>query len=201
MELPWNYEEMKNIIIEGIRRQNQECAASNEMGNFWDVFQYMNETGMIYNEADFKIKYIDAITTNILDNRLFSKTTPVLMIRPKKIILQYKKAAKMTDSKAMNERSIRFYLQTSPGFLGKKKGSERFKVIIDGQQQQKFVPGNDGGKRIYMEQFDNPFCFDYELLKNKFELNLETQYTNGFDDDNDKPQMETGDLPFPPPDK
>lgn len=195
MSLPWDYEEMKAITISGIRRQNSECAASNEMGNFWNMFEYMSQMGMIYNESDYKIKYVDGITTNIIDNRLFSHNTPVLMIRPKKIILQYKKAAKQTDEKVMSERSIRFYLQTSPGYLGKKKGSERFKVIIDGQVQRKYISGNDGGRSIDLEQFDNPFCFDYEVLKQKFELNLELREA---DDTDDSSMMEQGNLPFSP---
>ena len=100
----------------------------------------------------------------------------------------------MTDSKAMNERSIRFYLQTSPGYLGKKKGSERFKVIIDGEVQKQYACGENGGSRELV-QFDNPLCFDYELLKSKFDLNLETSLSNG---DSDEEDMNEGALPFPP---
>lgn len=154
----------------------------------------MSQSGMIYDEGDYKIKYLDAISTNILDNRLFNKKTAILLIRPKRIILQFKKAAKMTDSKAMNERSIRFYLQTSPGYLGKKKGSERFKLIIDGEVQKKYGCGENGGSRELV-QFDNPLCFDYELLKSKFDLNLETSLSNGDSEDED---MNEGALPFPP---
>ncbi len=173
MDLPWSYAQMRDITIEGIRRQNNECAASNEMGQFWDVFEFMSESGMIFNEGDYKIKYIDELKTNVTE-RKFLTTTPVLMIRPKKIILQYKKASKQLDTKVMTERSIRFYLQTSPGYLGYKTGSERFKEIIDGvvQKRQKY-PG-DNNSLVDLEKFDNPFCFDYNMLKAKFNLNLET---------------------------
>lgn len=100
------------------------------------------------------------------------------MIRPKKIILQYKKASKQLDSKVMTERSIRFYLMTSPGYMGKKKGSERFKEIIDGQVQRKQKIPGDNNSWIDLEKFDNPFCFDYNVLKSKFDLNLETTLTD-----------------------
>lgn len=103
----------------------------------------------------------------------------------------------MTDSKTMNERSIRFYLQTSPGFLGKKKGSERFKVIIDGEIQKVYGVGENGGSREQV-QFDNPLCFDYELLKSKFDLNLETSLADSNTDDE---EINEGALPFPPPEK
>ena len=181
LDLPWTYDEMKNIVIDGIRRQNSECAASNEMGIFWDMFEYMSEQGMIYKEGDYKIKYMDEIKTNIVE-RKFVKTTPILMIRPKKIILQYKKASKQTDEKAMSERSIRFYLQTSPGFLGKKKGSERFKEIINGEVMRKKKYEDDPNSWIDLEKFDNPFCFDYSVLKAKFDLNLETNESEIVDD-------------------
>ena len=136
---------------------------------------------MIYKEGDYKIKYMDEIKTNIVE-RKFVKTTPILMIRPKKIILQYKKASKQTDEKAMSERSIRFYLQTSPGFLGKKKGSERFKEIINGEVMRKKKYEDDPNSWIDLEKFDNPFCFDYSVLKAKFDLNLETNESEIVDD-------------------
>lgn len=179
LNMPWSYNEMKTITIDGIVRQNKECAASNEMGTFWDVFQYMKEIGYIYEGSDYKIKYIDSLSTNLIKDRKFPTTTAILMIRPKKIILQYKRAAKLTDSKAMNERSIRFYLQTSPGFLGSKYGAERFKIITDGVTKKKEIAA---GKWIDIEQTDHPFCFYYDTLKDKFGLNLETT-TEGVDDD------------------
>jgi hypothetical protein len=102
----------------------------------------------------------------------------------------------MTDEKVMSERSIRFYLQTSPGFLGRKKGSERFKVIINNQTQQKKMPSDNGQDRyVDLEQFDNPFCFDYRLLQNKFELNLETRTVRDGEED-DEDQVQEKNLPF-----
>ena len=44
-------------------------------------------------------------------------------------------------------------------------------------------------------QFDNPLCFDYELLKSKFDLNLETSLSSGDSEDED---LNEGALPFPP---
>jgi hypothetical protein len=45
---------------------------------------------------------------------------------------------------------------------------------------------------VDLEQFDNPFCFDYRLLQNKFELNLETRVVSDGDDDQDQEKN----LPF-----
>lgn len=194
LELPWSYEDMREIVAAGIKRQNSECAASNELGSFWDMFEFMKAEGMIYKECDYKIKYLDTIKTNITE-RSFTQTTPVLMLRPKHIILQYKKAAKQTDERAMSERSIRFYLQTSPGYLGKKTGSERFKLIIDGQVQRKEGPRTkDGPTYKDIEQFDNPLCFDYSILKKRYDINLEDADEITDPDDREGPKQQ--DLPF-----
>lgn len=191
LQMPWSYEDMKTITIEGIIRQNKECAASNEMGQFWEIFGYMAQMGMIYEDCDYKIKYMDSISTNLIKDRKFPQTTPILMVRPNKIILQYKKTAKMTDSKAMNERTIRYYLQTSSGFLGKKAGCERFKIIIDGYIQRE-IPKDGGGPGRELVQFDNPFCFYYNVLKERYGLNIEKDVSDGTDDDETPPE----DRPF-----
>lgn len=191
LQMPWSYEDMKTITIDGIIRQNKECAASNEMGQFWEIFGYMAQMGMIYEDCDYKIKYMDSISTNLIKDRKFPQTTPILMVRPNKIILQYKKTAKMTDSKAMNERTIRYYLQTSSGFLGKKAGCERFKIIIDGNIQRE-MPKDGGGPGRELVQFDNPFCFYYNVLKERYGLNIEKDVSDGTDDDDTPPE----DRPF-----
>lgn len=196
LRLPWEYKDMREFTSQGIRRQNQECATGNELGAFWDMFEYMVSEGMIFIEGDYKIKYLDKIKTNVTD-RDFGKTTPVLMMRPKHIILQYKKASRMTDERTMSERSIRFYLLTSPGYIGKKAGSERFKVVIDGQIQKKQV--NEGVNISFkdVETFDNPLCFDYSVLQQVYGINLEQ--TTDEDKKENKIEIkkdEQQDLPF-----
>ena len=195
LSLPWTYEDVRAITLEGIKRQNQECAASNELGAFWDMFENLVQMGFIFEEADYKLKYMDGINTNICENRLFDRQRRVLMLRPKKIIYQYKKAAKMSDEKVMSERSIRFYLTTSPGYLGRKKGSERFDVIINGQRQyaSKLEGGTNPPK---LQQYDNPLCFDYEVLSGKFELNLETSADCGEDPREGDGKPKVGELEF-----
>ena len=202
LELPWSYNEMRQLTSEGIKRQNQECSAGNELGTFWDMFEYMVSEGMIFPEGDFKIKYIEKIKTNMTE-RDFGELTPVLMMRPKHVILQYKKASRLTDEKTMSERSIRFYLMTSPGMLGKKSGTERFKVIIDGQVKQVLV-GEDPNKRYKdLETFDNPLCFDYNILQQHYGINLEQKVegeSNEADEASKKksknPAVKQDDLPF-----
>lgn len=172
LELPWTYDEVKKIVIEGIKRQNQECAASNELGAFWDMFENMVNSGIIFNEGDYKIKECQGLKTNIM-SREWQQKQRILMMRPKNVIRLYKIEAKKSGDKVMSESSINFYLKTSPGYLGKKSGSERFKVIINGVIQREIKPDDSGGKQVDQVKYDNPMCFNYDVLKQKFNLNLD----------------------------
>lgn len=194
VDLPWTYNELRDITIEGIKKQNKECASSNEMGNFWSMIGVMAQAGMIDYDGDYKIKYLDGIKTKNSE-MLFTKNKPVLMIRPNKIITQYKIMAKKAGENAMPERSIRYYLQTCPGFLGQKKGSERFKVFKDGKIQKIWKGEGDQQKSIDLCTFDNPLCFDYQELKQKFEINLEVNSSEGEYPEEIEDKNE-GNLPF-----
>ncbi len=200
LQLPWSYEEMRKLTSEGIHRQNVECSAGNELGTFWDIFESMVSEGMIYPESDYKIKYVDKIKTNMIE-RDFGEQKPILMMRPKHVIFQYKKAARQTDEKTMSERSIRFYLMTSPGMLGKKSGCERFKVIVNGQVQQELVGEEPNKKFKDIEKWDNPLCFDYNLLQQHYGINLEQRVMDEEDSKMEEkksknPDAKQSDLPF-----
>lgn len=200
LELPWDYNDVRKIVIDGIERQNQECAASNELGAFWDMFENMVSSGIIFNEGDYKIKECRGLKTNIF-NREFPDKKRVLMMDPKNIIRLYKIEAKKTGEKVMSESSIKFYLKTSPGYLGQKDGSERFKVIVNGVIQRELKSSNDGGKLVDLVKFRNPLCFDYTTLQKKFNLNLDMKATDAITDEDlqseyDKPAPEEQNIPF-----
>ena len=43
LALPWSYEEMKELVVEGIKRQNAEIISNNELGNLWNAMTYLYE--------------------------------------------------------------------------------------------------------------------------------------------------------------
>ena len=74
----------------------------------------------------------------------------------------------------MAKDSIKYYLTTSGAYLGV-KASERWKVYEDGHIKQTAVKDDKGQtKMLTVEKFDRCMCFDYEMLKEKFDLNLES---------------------------
>lgn len=177
LDLPWSYDEMKKITVDGIRRQNQACVSSNELGLFWDAVENMASSSIIFEDGDYKIKEMRKLKTNVV-NREWSINHRVLMIIPKNIIRLYKIEARKSGDKPMSEGSIKYYLQTCPGYLGQKGGSERFKVFDNnGVPKRKLKKGSTTEWEV-MVKFTNPLCFDYEVLQERFDLNLDVVSTS-----------------------
>lgn len=174
--LPFDYDEIKKLCVDGILRQNTEVISNNEMGRLWDAMKYLYEEGMIYNDADFKIKYVKYLKTNKGD-REFRTERPVLMLRPSHFIGQYRRMASQQKETVMTKDSIRYYLTTSPAYLGE-KASERWKIIEDGKPKVEYRHiTKENVKPVEVVKFDRCMCFDYLELKEKFELELE--YVSG----------------------
>ncbi|MGP1465253.1 MAG: DNA primase [Prevotella koreensis] len=173
LEFPWDYEKIKDICIDGIKRQNAEVISNNELGNLWNAMTYLYEEGMIFAEGDFKVKYLKTLKTDHTE-REYKTHTPVLMLRLNHFIGQYKRMAKQQGETVMSKDSIRYYLTTSGAYLGM-KNSERWKVFQDGKPITEQRTDGNGQVRIAdVCKFDRCMCFDYSMLRDKFELNLES---------------------------
>ena len=173
LNLPFDYEDVKRLCCAGIKRQNSEVISNNELGNLWNAMTYLYEEGMIYNDSDFKVKYVKALKTDKV-TREYKTHTPILMLRLNHFIGQYKRMAKQQGDTVMSKDSIRYYLTTSGAYLGM-KASERWKVYQDGHpltEPRLISPGNY--KQIDICKFDRCMCFDYATLRDKFDLNLES---------------------------
>lgn len=172
LDLPWEYEEMKSLVIAGIKRQNAEVISNNELGNLWNAMTYLYEEGMIFGESDFKVKYMKTLKTDRVE-REFKTQRPILMLRLNHFIGQYKRMARQQGDTVMSKDSIRYYLTTSSAYLGM-KASERFTVYQDGHPVTAVHGSEDGGKASAVCKFDRCMCFDYQTLHEKFDLNLES---------------------------
>ncbi|MBQ8453267.1 MAG: DNA primase [Prevotella sp.] len=172
LQLPWDYEELRTIVVAGIKRQNAEIISNNELGNLWNAMTYLYEEGMIFADSDFKVKYVQQLKTDRVE-REYRQLQPVLMLRLNHFIGQYKRMARQQGETVMSKDSIRYYLTTSGAYLGM-KASERWKVFQDGHPLTE-TRIEQGGQTRQAEvcKFDRCMCFDYLQLKEKFDLNLE----------------------------
>ena len=185
LNLTFDYEELKALCVEGIKRQNAEIISNNELGNLWNAMMYLYQEGMIFCDSDFKVKYVKALKTDRVE-REFRNETPILMLRLSHFIGQYMKMAKQQGETVMSKDSIRYYLTTSSAYLGM-RASERWKVYQDGKPKTEIRVEKGGATRqAEICMFDRCMCFDYTALKDKFDLNLESVSAERADDIEEK---------------
>ncbi|MDC7147570.1 DNA primase [Bacteroides ovatus] len=174
VDVPFSYKEMLDIIVTGVIRQNQECKSNNELANFWNVVSYLLQDGEIFNESDYRIEYMKKFKSNVIKNGIeYIGPRPILLMRRTRIFMLYKKFAKQVGDSALPIESLKYYLENSKEYMGI-KNSVRFKNIQKGMEVTARMETIDGkekfGKTTMVEQ---AMCFDYEMIMNAYNINLE----------------------------
>ena len=209
LRLPFEYNEIRDMCIEGIKRQNGEVTSNNELGNLWSTMNTLFDQGKIFADSDFKVKRVRKLKTSI-GLREFKELHPILMLRLSNFVSQYKQLAQREGEKKiiMDKDSIRYYLTTCNAYLGEKK-SERYTVMRDGVPVMAQVPAldplghaikdnlnNDMMKMVPVYKDGRFLCFDYQILHDRFGLRLETFTSIGSeeDDEDKEPEYQEGEI-------
>ena len=178
LELPFTYNDMLKITIEGIVRQNSECKSNNELGKFWDLVAYLRQNGDIYNEGDYRIVYVNEFSCNTPAVKLqFKEQKRILLLRKSRIFQLYKKEARAVGETSLPEGSLKFYLEKSPEYIGT-KNSVRFKNVSKGYFDV-VTQKDENGREVttYKQSVDMAMAFDYDMLSSHYNINLEVSNT------------------------
>ena len=149
---------------------------SNELANFWNVVSFLQQDGEIFIEGDYRIEYVNKLKTNLIKiEQQFQEPKAVLMMRRSRIFMLYKKFGKQVGDSVLPEGSLNYYLENSKEYLGKKQ-SVRFKNIQNGVEVQKAEQTPTGG--ITYRKTSTPdiaLCFDYKMIRDTYNINLEVE--------------------------
>ena len=156
---------MLKICVQGIRTQNGECKTNGELGNFWNVVQYLASEGDLIEGGDFIIKYCDHLKTDETEAE-WETERPILFLQKSRIFNLYRKEGRQANEKVLPTDALRYYLQNHRSYLGHKV--VRFDVYKKGAQQ--YEPGVGTTAKKTMTQ--RAFCFDYLTLTEQFGINL-----------------------------
>ena len=181
LDLPFTYDELLAIAVDGIIEQNKETKRNSEVSTLWDIINFLRTEGHLVMQADFRIETINRLK---VDN----SATPIEFPQPKKILyLRYKRVfelyqmhSKKIGESLLSKSSLPFYMEHSPAYLGKKR-SFRFKNIIQGYAQSS-IP--DGQTAFSSESvLDQAYCFDYDMIVELYGVNLDIVYGLGNEDE------------------
>lgn len=173
LQFPFTYEDVLNIAIRGISKQNQLCGEGNELSHFWNTIMYLRDNGDIFERADYTIKRTYTIKTDACE-RTFKEPREILLLNTSRIFQQYKESARKSGDKVIPDNSLREYMKNCGCYLGVVK-AVRFISMAGGYEQKQ---ADNLGQMRQVYRVTRAMAFDYELLKEKYGINLESLTTS-----------------------
>lgn len=174
LELPYTYTDLFNICVGGIRRQNEQLKKNSDIAVFWSMLDSNHMQGKIISRSHFVIKRISHFKRSDRETIEFGRDKTILFLNYQNVVNAL--GQRVNGSNIIGKLdtvSLESYLRTHPAFLGTKQ--HRFQVLLpNGLPDYTFE--NRDGKSIRRVKEVRPmaFVFDYELLKESYEINLET---------------------------
>lgn len=196
IDVSFDYKEMLKICVNGILNQNGVCKSNNELAAFWQTVDYLHQNGEIFNEADYRIKYETSFKgKGINEKMVFLKPKPILYLCTKRVMMLYRQNAKKVGEAAVNPESLRHYLETSKEFLGT-KNAVRFKNLSNTIEASTSVTTPTGVPIVKQtSRTDWALCFDYAMIADNYQINLEVQTDS--EDDVDLTDIDENDKTLP----
>ena len=173
LRLPFTYNDLLKVSIDGIIAQNGETLSNNELNIFWDIVSFLRQEGKIWLGGDYRIELENRIKcTNHKYEIEFPAAKKILYLRHTRIFQLYKMHGRYVNEALLPPASLQHYLENSDAYIGRKQ-SIRFKNIVNGVQTRTEVIEKGQVTTRPVTAVDQALVFDYDLLVNQFGLNLE----------------------------
>lgn len=166
IDLPFTYEKCLSILCNFIERQNTEIKSNGEVANFWDIFTYLVREGIAEDGYDFQIKDVTALKT---DKFNFEGEKKIICVDLPKILQEYSKHGKNSSQKLLPIKSLQYYLENAPEYMGQKIHRLKVKTLKLNEKFAGVHPG-DGTTRIQTRTV-RTHVFDYHQLGLDIEVN------------------------------
>ena len=173
LRLPFTYNDLLKVSIDGIIAQNGETLSNNELNIFWDIVSFLRQEGKIWLGGDYRIELENRIKcTNHKYEIEIPAAKKILYLRHTRIFQLYKMHGRYVNEALLPPASLQHYLENSDAYIGRKQ-SIRFKNIVNGVQTRIEVIEKGQVTTRPVTAVDQALVFDYDLLVNQFGLNLE----------------------------
>ena len=174
VKLPFTYNEMLEISVQGALRQNSENALNNEVSNFWNIVSFLKQDGRIWLGCDYRIE--NEVKLQCRGQKYateFPNPKRILYLRHNRIFQLYKMHGRQVNETLISPNSLLYYLENSEAYLGRKQ-SVRFKNIINGVEQMRETE-LPNGQKVYkkVSVVDQALVFDYDMLTETFDLSID----------------------------
>jgi DNA primase len=133
IEVSFDLKYVINVTAKLLANQNSETKIGNEISVFWNIVEYLAREGFIEEGYDYKFDIADQvipITTDKVTDKLFPKTTNIILINHSRIIPLYRKHGIQMKENILPTKTLEYYLTNDKAYLGRKHAVS-FKVKQD----------------------------------------------------------------------
>jgi hypothetical protein len=176
LDCPFDYKNLLSLCIAGIRTQNEELTKKSDVAEFWSLLDSNHMQGKIIDKAHFFIKYeskFNPAEKNIPEMD-FGSPKALLYLNFQSVVtslIQRSAAGSLVGR--LDPSSLDSYLRTHESFLGTKQ--MRFRVLLpNGQPDVAFETVNGKTVKRVREVRPKAMVFDYDFLREAYDLSLET---------------------------
>jgi len=176
IDFGFTYEDIRPIIIRGIREQNSQVAKSNEIGQFWELLEAMYDDNVLIEGWHFRVNWLDKVKISTGERR-FDPPRYVLRFKFTTIAKFYAEHARKSGLKPLPSDTLSYYLKNSKPFLGISSSVKFFK--------KDWSPSES--KVVEEKTITSAYCFDYDKIGINMNRAMfgETLNNEGESDEND----------------
>ena len=170
LPFPFSFEEILQTAIRGLVKQNSMSGEGNELAHFWRTVMYLRDNGDLFEKGDYHIKAYSRFSSDIINGREYSSPREILLLNTSRVFMLYKEAARRSGDKIIPDDALREYIKNTDYYLGYLK-SVRFTAMPNGYEQRE---QDTAGVMRPVSRVTRAMAFDYEALKEKYGITLDT---------------------------
>ena len=173
LDLPFDYKELFEVCARGIRAQMEKLSKNSDVAVFWQLLDANHMQGKIINRAHYVLRSLKQFRNSAGDDMDFGAEKNLVFLNFQNVVTTLGQRVNGVNIVGkLDPVSLESYLRTDPAFLGTKQW--RFMLLqSNGQPDYIFEKRGDRTVRRLKEVRPMAMVFDYDLLKQKFDINLE----------------------------
>lgn len=168
LDFPFTFEEVYELCLWYMKRQNELSGNSNELAHFWRTFMFLRDSGTLMERGDYLLKNYTTFKSETIE-RTFATPHPVLLVNISRVFNLYKEAARKAGDNVIPDDALREYIKHDSAFLGYVK-AVRFTSFLGNVEEMR--PDSSGVPRpVY--RVTRAMAIDYDIVREKYGISLE----------------------------
>lgn len=160
-----SWEGLIKISTPLIARQNSETKRTNDVANFWEIFNFLVKEKELDEKVDFKVKQEVRVSMGDI-NYNFDPPVNVLYMNHTRVFQKYRAHGAKTRDFVLPIKTLEYYLMNSKEYLGKKSSCPF--IMKQGENGDFDINGN------VRRQITTAHTFNYDLISKNYNINVTT---------------------------